>query len=140
MYVGRIILTCATLTLVRTCINGESYQNILAYQSQRILANFMQIVGLRNTCTRCTCHVYVTYLCAAYMYDAMPLRSYFDSTAFNSYVWRIYCASWRKHCVQISCTHCTVVILSLVQQVFCLDICNLRLLIKALRAPSSRNF
>ena len=37
-------------------------KNIFAYQLQRILANFMQILGLRRTCTRCMCDVSVTYL------------------------------------------------------------------------------
>ena len=49
-------------------------KNIFAYQSQSILAIFMQILGLRRT--RCMCDVSVTYLWRLHdervAYDAMP--------------------------------------------------------------------
>ena len=62
------------MLLLNYCVStADLSKNIFAYQSQRIMANFMEIVGLRRT--RCMCDISVTYLwrlhdeCAAYCND-----------------------------------------------------------------------
>ena len=58
------------------CVSTSNLaKNAFAYQSQKIVANFMKILGLRRT--RCMCDVFCMYLwrlhdeCAAYCYTLM---------------------------------------------------------------------
>ena len=76
------------MLLLHYCVSTANLtKNIFAHQSQRILANFMHILGLRRT--RCMYDVSATYLwhlheeCAAYSNDQ-------NKTASN----RIRSATW----------------------------------------------
>ena len=109
-------------------------KNKFTNQSQRIMANFIHFLGLRRT--RCMCAVSVMYLWVCMTNVRRTVRCHDAASAIvlcHSYDGVSTALVRRTHCVQISCTHCTAVILSpgpivCRYQVFCLT--YLGLLIK----------